>query len=403
MRNGAFRFCFLSLLLCTTLAACDNGGVVLTYSGPAITAVALGQQHSCVLRGEDGSVWCVGYNQYGQIGDKAKESCYLGDGDYGACTKKLVLATGFERDITQVSVGEGFTCVLTKDGAVKCRGYNNYGNLGNGTRQDTGVLSTVSGLDSGVKAIAAGWHHACALLSNGGIKCWGNNETGGLGDGTTTQATTPVEVQELGGVAKAIAAGSNYSCALLDDGTLKCWGNNMLGQLGIKTDKCGKNYSPCSVKPLKIEGLDGAVVEMSLGESNSCAVTEKGSLFCWGLNEYGQLGIGSAGQFKDTPTVVPNLSGVKHVAVGDEHTCAALQNNAVFCWGENFGLELGSRSKDSIDDGEFPCSFTPLLVPGLSGSIQELVATSGQACVLQTDHSVYCWGTRSGGVKPLRW
>ena len=168
-----------------------------------------------------GNVKCWGDNGNGQLGDGTTTGHTLPESVSGLS------------DVQSITAGQVHTCALTTDGAVKCWGNNVHGQLGDGT---TPAIRTtpvyVSGLSDGAQAITAGAHHTCALVIGGIVKCWGENVYGQLGDGTTADRGTPVVVNGLSGV-HAIAAGANYTCALADEGGTKCWGGNRDGQLGV--------------------------------------------------------------------------------------------------------------------------------------------------------------------------
>lgn len=147
------------------------------------------------------------------------------------------------------------TCAVTSEGAAKCWGYNQSGQLGDGTSGNRrGTPVTVTGLETGVAAIATGGAHTCALLSTGGVTCWGLNSRGQLGDGTSTQRDAPVNVQGLSSGAVALAAGEEHTCALMDSGEIKCWGRNQRGQLG--NGETTNRTSPETVLQLKIMAGD---------------------------------------------------------------------------------------------------------------------------------------------------
>ena len=163
-----------------------------------------------------------------------------------------------------------------------CWGDNEFGALGNGTTTNPVAPVEVAGLSNGVAAIAVGWYHTCALTAVGGIKCWGDNEYGQLGDGTTTHRRMPVEVAGLSSNVVAIAAGSSHTCALTAAGGVKCWGYNFYGQLGdgTKTDR---------LTPVDVFGLSSGISAIAAGGDHTCALTAAGGVKCWGDNFLGAL------------------------------------------------------------------------------------------------------------------
>ena len=216
-----------------------------------------------------------------------------------------MLATSplFHRRATQVSVGTGHTCALTLNGGVKCWGDNGYGQLGNGTSTATRLTPVdVIGLNEDVQAISLGWSHSCALTTHGGVKCWGENSFGQLGDGTSTNRLTPVEVIGLGGGVHAISAGYTHACAVMASGSVKCWGYNFFGQLGDGSTT--NRLTPVAVVDL----ADAAQEGCRRCANHTCARVGNGSVRCWGSNYSGQLGDGTTTDHL-TPVAVVCLAG----------------------------------------------------------------------------------------------
>jgi hypothetical protein len=202
----------------------------------------------------------------------------------------------------------------------------------------------VVGLSNGVSAIAAGGFHTCALTTVAAVKCWGNNDTGELGDGTTTERHTPVKTVGLGNSVKAIAAGGFHTCALTNAGGVKCWGWNRFGQLGDGTSGSGHYHST----PIGVSGLSSGVSAIATGGTHTCALMSSGGVKCWGNNQYGQLGDGTTTD-RSTPVAAFGLStGVSAISAGLEHTCARTNAGTVKCWGHNEYGRLGDgTTRDS--------------------------------------------------------
>jgi len=249
-----------------------------------VAAIAAGDSHTCALM-VGGGVKSWGDNYNGQ----------LGDGTWTQHTTPVDVS-GLTSGVATIAAGGDHTCALTAGGGVRCWGRNDYGQLGDGTTTKRNTPVDVSGLTSGVVAIAAGHYHTCALTAGGGVQCWGRNGNGQLGDGTTTQRTTPVDVSGLTSGVAAIAAGYSHTCALTAGGGIECWGRNSNGQLGDGT-------TTQRTTPVDVSGLTSGVAAIAAGGYHTCALTAGGGVKCWGYNLYGQLGIGEFG-YSPTPVDV---------------------------------------------------------------------------------------------------
>jgi len=220
---------------------------------------------------------------------------------------------------------------------VKCWGRNSEGQLGDGTHTDRPTPVPVVGLTSGVVALSGGYNHTCALTNVGVVKCWGLNALGEVGDGTNVDRLTPVPVVGLSSGVVAITAGGDFSCALTSARGVKCWGHNADGQLGDGTD-VNRNT------PVPVVGLSSGVGAITTGRHHSCALTSVGAVKCWGYNAYGQLGDGTNVN-RNTPVSVVGLSSwVAAVGSGYFHNCALNRAAVVGCWGENESGQIGDRT-----------------------------------------------------------
>ncbi len=211
-----------------------------------------------------------------------------------------------------------------------------YGQLGDGTttNRNTPTQTSSLGTDRTAVAITAGHSHTCAILDDGSVSCWGRNNYGQLGDGTTTDRNTPTQTSSLGTdrTAVAITAGHSHTCAILDDGSVSCWGRNTYGGLGDGTNT--DRNTPTQTSSL---GTDRTAVAITAGDFHTCAILDDGSVSCWGYNGYGGLGDGTTTD-RNTPTQTSSL-GTDRTAVaitaGHGHTCAFLDDGSVSCWGWN--------------------------------------------------------------------
>jgi alpha-tubulin suppressor-like RCC1 family protein len=292
--------------------------------------------------------------------------------------------------VSQVSAGFG-GCALVMLGGLKtdvmCWGDNSSGELGDNTTTDRTKPVKVKGL-SNVVAVTTGGRHACALVRNGGAKCWGANGHGQLGDGTTTESHTPVAVQGLPVDLAQIVAGGTHTCGLLTDGTVRCWGSGGDGELG-------NGSTSDSSTPVMVTGLP-SVVQIAvggnlLGGDTTSALTSAGTVFCWGENKNGELGDGTTTN-SDVPVQVTGLSAAA-VAVtqtaGDG--CAALVTGQVECWGDNGVDELG----DGVSGG---MTTTPVLVSGFTtGGTSINTSNGGSTCALDLTEQAQCWGWNTDG------
>jgi alpha-tubulin suppressor-like RCC1 family protein len=218
-----------------------------------------------------------------------------------------------------------------------CWGDNEYGQLGDGTTMDRLTPVDVSGLTSSIAVLISGEFHNCVLTGHGAVQCWGLNEDGELGDGTITLRRKPVNVIGLTEGVTALGAGQGHTCAVTSGGGVRCWGNNWDGQLG---DGTTENRST----PTQVSGLTSGIAFLAGGYGHTCAVTVKGGVKCWGYNFNGQLGIGTW-ETQKKPVDVSGLSdGVIALTSGESHNCVLLLGGGVKCWGEKF-LGDGSNTR----------------------------------------------------------
>lgn len=290
-----------------------------------------------------------------------------------------------------VSVGHRHACALTTGGAVYCWGANSQGQLGNGTTTDAMTPVSVTGLTGGVTAIAANYNHTCAVTSEGGVLCWGENDYGQLGDGTTTGANEPVSVVGLRTGARAVATGPEHTCAVGRRGALSCWGRGHLGQLGA-----GSTAS--STVPVPVTGLGRGVTAVATGDGHTCALAGGGAL-CWGGDYFGTLGNGTRVN-SAVPISVPGLaSGVDSITAGNFHTCAVKDDGRALCWGDNDSGQLGDNLATHVP-GPYPAntsSAVPVPVTGLAAEVMQISGGLFHTCALTRGGAAFCWGRGTGG------
>ncbi|GAG37363.1 unnamed protein product, partial [marine sediment metagenome] len=240
---------------------------------------------------------------------------------------------------------------------IKAWGDNDFGQLGGGDTTDQFTSVLASEFTSGVVMVAGGDGHSCVLMDTGGVKCWGKNNFGQLGDGTTTSSTTSVDVSGLSNIT-AISLGDNHSCALTDGGGVKCWGHGGNSQLG-------DGLVSSSSTPVDVSGLTSGVVAISAGHYRTCALTTSGGVKCWGNNSFGELGDGTRTN-RSTPVDVCDvgesapcgsyLDGVIDVGAGYNHTCALTSSGGAKCWGGNNAGQLGDGVATHSDCTGSDCS-----------------------------------------------
>jgi len=307
----------------------------------------------------------------------------LGDGTTNAFSDVPVTVSGLHF-VAAVAAGGRHSLALLAGGTVDAWGDNEYDQLGGGSGgvATSNVPVAVPGL-VGVKAISAGANHSVALLANGTVVAWGDDESGQLGIGSSKESEVPTAVKGLTGV-KAVSAGANHSLALLANGTVMAWGENESGQLGT-----GNLRS--STVPVVVKALTG-VSAISAGSNFSLALLSNGTVEAWGSDEYGQLANGSIGEegFSDVPVQVGTLTGVTAVAAGAEHGLVLLSNHTVMAWGEDSSGELGDGTIQARQE-------TPVAVSGLSG-VAAISAGGQDSVALLSSGSVMAWGVNDWGT-----
>jgi alpha-tubulin suppressor-like RCC1 family protein len=325
---------------------------------------------SCAVT-TSGGARCWGSNWTGQLGD-------------GTSDRRLTAAdvTGLGAAVVQISTGYDHACALLSGGGVTCWGGNEVGQLGDGTATTRFTPTDVIGLTSGVAQISAGLYATCAVTGSGAVKCWGQNFFGQLGDGTQINRLTPVDVVGLGGGAAQVSVGGTHVCAVTTTGGAKCWGYGGNGQLG-------GGASVSRATPVDVVGLTAGVEQISAGHSHTCALLAGGGVKCWGANYSGQLGNGLF-SFQAAPVAVTNLgAGAAQVRLGWNHSCAVMVNGGVKCWGDNWDGFLG--------DGTAVSSAVPVDVVGLGAEMTQVAAGAYHTCALSQAGGVKCWGHNAYG------
>ena len=311
----------------------------------------------CVVTSFGGSVRCRGPNDYGQ----------LGNGTTDPAAKDVQVAGLW--DVADVEAAADFACARTDEGAVWCWGRNDFGQLGRGETSGLEVLAKpVPGL-AAITSLAVGTHHACARTDEAVVRCWGRGAQGQLGNGAVPWTTAPASVPSISGA--SAVAGSQHALVLAG-GQVYAFGRNDIGQLGIG----GHGHQS---SPVAVSGLDNALA-VAAGDLHSCVVLEGGAVSCMGSNDHGQLGDGSTWD-RDLPGPVSGISDATAVAAGAAFTCALLDGGTVRCWGRGTQGQLGGAADSSI----------PVQVAGVTAATS-LAAGGAQACVRTASGDVRCWG-----------
>lgn len=308
---------------------------------------------------------CWGLNDFGQLGDDSDKSSRVPVAVPGL--------SGVESLVGESS--QGGYCAVLASGGVDCWGTNSFGALGNGstTLTQADVPVAVTGISDAVSGATNNAFTYCAALGSGSVRCWGDNNYGQLGDGTTVAySNVPVGVV---GVFKPVGLASDGSsfCAQLKTGGAECWGSNADGTLGS-----GGTAAFSSV-PVAVRGLS-YIQTLYSGGGGYCAVMDGGGVECWGSNANGSLGDGKGSGYSAVPVPVKGLSGASVI----DGSCAVLNSGGVKCWGSGYDGELGNGTNGKQSDVAVP-------VKGLSG-VTQLV---GNYCALLKSGGVECWGSNS--------
>lgn len=333
---------------------------------PTYTNVGAGQFHACAVR-SDKTLWCWGHNTSGQIGTGTNDTFFLRPAQSGNGT-----------DWVSVTAGGSFTCALDGSRQVSCFGANGSGQVGDGTTSNRSSPTPVAGGAADWTAVDSGANHSCGIRLDGSIHCWGANARGQIGDNSTNTATSPTPVSATGPWL-SVSAGSEFTCAVKGDHTIWCWGLGTSRQLGD-----GKNVN--SSVPVQEKTLATDWASVSAGNAYACAVKQSGARWCWGLNTLGQAADGTTTNIMD-PKVVDSVTTWKRIEAGDFASCALQTDNSLWCWGDG---SMGQTAQ--------PGAETTALAPVRVGTDADWTQITGGlrfACGLRADGVVRCWGNAS--------
>lgn len=337
---------------------------VLLVVGTPFTRIDRGWDHACGLL-QSGEAYCWGNGNRGELGTGAREI-------------QAYPAPVQQRDIryTRISAGTQFTCALSTEGRAYCWGLAGEGQLGDGAPHKLSTTPTgVRQRTLRFVEITAGRLHACALTAAGQAYCWGNNHYGQIGDGGTTPRYTPAAVHQGTKTFAGISAGVQHTCALTAAGEAWCWGFNRFGEVGDGTQAQRDT-------PVQVHSPGTTYVRLEAGSGRTCGVTAQGLAYCWGANFWGALGEGTT-THRSVPTRVhQGTTPYARIALGVGHTCGLTAAGQAYCWGLNDWFQLG--------DGTRTNRLTP--VPVLQGSKTYVEITAGsRTCGLAASGQHYCW------------
>jgi alpha-tubulin suppressor-like RCC1 family protein len=361
------RLAGASILIAAGLVHAVTSAPLAGAASPSTAlSISTGFGHTCAVTGPNNAAKCWGRNDNGE----------LGTGNVASSSTPVAVA-GLSSKVAAVSAGGSRSCAVMTTGGLKCWGLS----PGNGTPSSLTPVP-VSGLASGVKSVATGGTFTCALTTAGAVSCWGEGSLGQLGDGLLAGSSVPVTPLGLGSGVAAISAGAQHACALTTAAEVRCWGWNNYGETG---DQSG---ATTTATPTPVLGPQSGVVGLSVGGYHSCVVTSAGTGLCWGENQVGQLGDGTTAN-SVTPVSVSGLSGVLTMTGGTYHTCAITTGGAASCWGSNNSGQVGNGT--TID------SWVPVPVSGLSSGVVQISGGRFHTCSVDAAGRAKCWGNNLWG------
>lgn len=388
------------------------------------TKVVAGFYHTCVIF-SDSTSKCFGWNGDGQLGKGNMTDLGDNPAEMGATLTNIDVGTGL--GVSDFTGGQSFTCARLTNSSTKCWGDNWVGILGLGDLISRGdgpgeMGDALPALDLGtgktVVQMASGYYFVCSLLNDATVKCWGRNSVGQLGKehpndlgdapGEMGNALTAINLG-TGKTAIQVTTGGDHTCAILNDSSVKCWGYNSSGQLGLgSTANMGDGVGEMGDALIAVNlGTGKTATKIAAGREHTCAVLNDSTLKCWGNNDGGQLGVGSndylgdgGGEMGDALLPIDLGTGRKAIqlAVGGDHTCALLDNATVKCWGQNSSGELGQESATRIGDapGEMGNALSPINL-GTGRTALQITSGDSHVCALLDNKSVKCWGYNGNG------
>jgi alpha-tubulin suppressor-like RCC1 family protein len=323
-------------------------------------------EHTCGIR-HGGKLYCWGSDSQGEVGD--------GPADLAVSPRRI----GTFEDWANVSTGLAHTCGVRTNGKLYCWGANWNGQLGNGSTNPSDVPLRI-GTSEDWANVSTGQGHTCGVRTTGELYCWGSDNHGQVGDGggfDPNSITSPKRIGTFEDWAN-VSAGAAYTCGVRKNGKLYCWGYDDRGQVG------DGDATPAADAPRRIgAGEDWARV--STGRSHSCGVRKDGRLYCWGWDEFGQVGDGGSDTTAiKTPRRIGSHEDWATVDAADGHTCGVRTNGNLYCWGSNGAYKLGNGSGGDEDTPKRVGDFADWTTASAGGSY---------SCGIRHGGKLYCWGS----------
>ncbi len=358
----------------------------------SVSTILASWNYTCVVMNNHG-MKCWGDGGYGR----------LGNGQWGnRATPNSVDLGGNGGSTAAAEVSQGashHTCAVMTDGTMQCWGEDYYGQNGHGSgggwhSGDSTPVQVTMPTGRTAVTVANGLHHSCAIMDDSSLYCWGQNSAGQLGTGDTTDTNIPTEI-DLGTNKTPIAviAGFNSACVILNDSTGMCTGTNQDGQLGTGTTTNYTSFTPVTILP-----TNSNLVALSIGVRHTCGLLDNGSVYCWGWGSSGQLGDGTTQNRNNSSVQVQLPAGRTAIAIdsGMRHTCAILDDDSAVCWGRN---ELGQIGDNTTTDRTTPTNVS--MPTGLG--VASISAGRDHTCAIATNGSVWCWGAYQKGQLGNGW
>ena len=335
-------------------------------------SVAAGSTHQCGIK-NDGSLWCWGANRDGQVG--------IGSDEFMEETPTQVAGS---QGWAQVRGGTRYSCAIKTDGTLWCWGNNQRGQLGTGSTTDQNRPVQESSNSSHWAKVSTSTSsftpYPCGIKESSGLYCWGANSiTGHLGTGEPGDQHSPTRIDA--DAWRDVELADLHACAIKEEGSLWCWGANVYGQLGT-------GMSGHADTPTREATLSSDWEQVAVGSKHSCGLKTDGSLWCWGDNSYGQLGTGDTDNRNQPIQESTGASDWAQVTVGGAHKCAIKEDGSLWCWGHNRDRQIGDGTQDD--------RHTPTEVGAEKGPWSQVDALRGSVsytCAVNTSNALYCWGS----------